>query len=212
MAKKKGELDSPRYEYTPKERRFIKFYTSGETAFNGTQAAIRASYSKKTAPQIAYDLLKKDKIRHAVDREIMSGEEVALRISDIARSNVTDVLDGDLQLDPEKVRSNRIIKKIKINTLKTTVEVEGEEVDPEAPRTLTTESVMSYEIETHDPLRALEMMSKYHKLFTDKKEIDVTLTEFSFEFSRPNENDEPDAIDGEIIEPALLGPTGENTD
>lgn len=48
---------------TPKQQRFVDEYL---VDLNGTQAAIRAGYSQKTAGQIAEKLLKKAEIREAV--------------------------------------------------------------------------------------------------------------------------------------------------
>jgi phage terminase small subunit len=47
-----------------KQQRFVNEYCVDE---NGTQAAIRASYSEKTAGQIAHELLKKPEIKKAVE-------------------------------------------------------------------------------------------------------------------------------------------------
>jgi phage terminase small subunit len=51
---------------TSKEMRFINEYLKDS---NGTQAAIRAGYSKRSAGQIAGRLMKKDKIRAYLDEK-----------------------------------------------------------------------------------------------------------------------------------------------
>lgn len=50
---------------TAKERRFVEEYC---VRFNGTQAAIHAGYSKRSAGEIAYELLKKPQIAAAVEK------------------------------------------------------------------------------------------------------------------------------------------------
>lgn len=69
-----------------KQRRFIAEYLIDS---NGTQAAIRAGYSKKTAAEIAYELLRKPQIRAAIEKPLMrremSAEQVIEELSDIAR-------------------------------------------------------------------------------------------------------------------------------
>lgn len=74
-----------------KENRFCQEYMID---FNGTQAAIRAGYSKKSAYAIASEMLRKPHIRTTIDtrlRELsLSAEETQKLISDIARSSLND--------------------------------------------------------------------------------------------------------------------------
>jgi phage terminase small subunit len=71
----------------PKEKAFVEAYC-GEAKFNGTQAAITAGYSEKTARVAASKLLTKVNIHEAVERFMAKASE---------RANVTiDSLIGEL--------------------------------------------------------------------------------------------------------------------
>lgn len=59
MAKTEG------VKLTPKQARFVLEYTKD---FNGTQAAMRAGYSQKTASIQAFDLLRKPNVQEAVQK------------------------------------------------------------------------------------------------------------------------------------------------
>lgn len=76
---------------TDKEKRFCQEYIID---FNGTQAAIRAGYSSKTAYAIACEMLQKPKIRTVIDKRLvelsLSAEESQKLVSDIARGSLND--------------------------------------------------------------------------------------------------------------------------
>ena len=58
-----------------KQRRFVAEYLKDQ---NGTQAAIRAGYSKKTAQVQSSDLLSKPMVREAINEKLEKVEEDAL--------------------------------------------------------------------------------------------------------------------------------------
>ena len=60
---KKAGIVRPDQKLTPKQQRFVAEYL---VDLNGTQAAIRAGYSAKTAEQMAYQLLQKTSVKKAV--------------------------------------------------------------------------------------------------------------------------------------------------
>jgi len=76
---------------TVRQTRFVEEYLKD---FNSTQAAIRAGYSKRTAYSIGSENLRKPDIIEATNRRLkelsLSAEEVTKRISDIARSSLSD--------------------------------------------------------------------------------------------------------------------------
>ena len=91
----------------------------GNKKINGTQAAIRAGYSPKTARQIATDNLSKPSIMRAIQKELRrlqrkaekKAEDVILELSRIGFSNILDYLEWGpdgmrikdcSQIDPEK--------------------------------------------------------------------------------------------------------------
>jgi phage terminase small subunit len=80
-------------ELTLKQRKFIDEYLID---FNGTQAAIRAGYSKNSAAEIASENLIKPNIKAEVARRLKEAEitpdQVGKMIGDIARGNVNNYM------------------------------------------------------------------------------------------------------------------------
>lgn len=91
-----------------KQQRFVEEYL---VDLNGTQAAIRAGYSKKTAGQQAFELLKKPEIQHAIsqaqaersERTRVKQDDVIREIARLAFSDLRKTMaeDGSL-LDPHE--------------------------------------------------------------------------------------------------------------
>lgn len=85
---------------TEKQKQFCDYYL--ETA-NGTESAIRAGYSKKTAPEIASENLNKPNIRAYIDeriekadsKRIASANEVLEFFSGVMRGEIRDQFDLD---------------------------------------------------------------------------------------------------------------------
>lgn len=79
---------------TNKQRAFVAEYLKD---CNGTQAAIRAGYSAKSAASIASENLTKPKIQRAIEDAMtahaMTPEEVTYRLSLQARGNMADFVD-----------------------------------------------------------------------------------------------------------------------
>jgi len=66
---------------TPKQAAFVSEYMVDH---NGTQAAIRAGYSKRTARQQAVELLAADDIRHAIQAaELSAQQRNAITVDDL---------------------------------------------------------------------------------------------------------------------------------
>lgn len=136
---------------------------------NGTQAAIRAGYSPKTAYSIGQRLLKNvevsKEIRARVDEKAMGVDEVLTRLADIARGDMGDFLDIgsmgfviDLKSAQEKGLT-KLIKKVKMRTT-TTLAKDGTETETH-----------DMEIELYSALDALVQIGRHHALFTDKQEV-----------------------------------------
>ena len=128
---------------------------------NATKAAIAAGYSEKSAAETGCELLKNPKvasrIREHFDNYAMSAAEVLANLAEIARGDVSDVVDHNGNLDmaaARRAKKTNLIRKIRQRSVTT------EESD-----------IAETEIEMHDRLRALELLGKHHKLFTDKQEI-----------------------------------------
>ena len=77
----------------PAQRRFCREYVLD---WNGTQAAIRAGYSSKTAGSQAHDLLKKPEIRAEIGRlERAAAEKLEIEHTDLLR-RLWDIATGDV--------------------------------------------------------------------------------------------------------------------
>lgn len=156
---------------TNKQRRFIDEYL---VDFNATQAAIRCGYSSKTAGVIGCENLKKPNIAEAIKKKIeenaMSAEEIILRLSDIARGNISDLMslstmgyhfklttedeEGNLIPNPK----NKLIKRIKQKV--TTITGKDEEKE-----------IIETDLELLDQQAALNTLAKYRGLLIDRHEL-----------------------------------------
>jgi phage terminase small subunit len=154
-----------RNKLTDKQRAFIAEYLID---LNGTQAAIRAGYSKDTARQIATENLSKPYIRQEIDRHIasrvMTANEVLLRLTEQARGSIEDFFDmATWNFDKAKAAESgrlHVIKEFKRTVTKFN-DVETETV----------------EFKLYDAQAALEKLGKYHKLFTERLKIEDWRTE-----------------------------------
>ncbi|HOI30886.1 MAG TPA: terminase small subunit [Melioribacteraceae bacterium] len=152
---------------TGKQRLFIEEYLKD---FNGTQAAVRAGYSKKTARQTAYENLTKPYIRQEISRElerIYDGhkndqEKIIRELAIVAFSRITDyaeITDDDIILRSETEIPRELmgaIAEIRISETK-----EGKRKN----------------IKLHNKIEALKLLGNYHRLFDEnyKKPFDITL-------------------------------------
>lgn len=163
---------------TGKQRAFINAYLSN--GFNATEAARQAGYegNDNVLGVTGYENLRNPKISIIVQERLneaaMSANEVLSRLSDIARGKVTDLVDDDGKLDLELAKQRQkehLLKKLKVKRFSKRVDsfVEGQEDERETIETsLLTEEV---EFEMYSAHEALRDLGKYHKLFTDKHEI-----------------------------------------
>jgi len=151
---------------TNKQKIFIEYYLQ---EWNATKAALKAGYSKRSAGSIGNENLLKPEIINEIQRRIeesaMSADEVIHAIGEVGRASIEDIMDvderGRLTLNFKKAKEQGKLSIIK-------------SVTP------TREGL---KVELHDRMRALELMGKHHKLFTenvsinDGKAIRVTLTD-----------------------------------
>lgn len=132
----------------PKQRRFIAEFLKDQ---NGTQAAIRAGYSKKTAKEQACRLLTNVHIHKAVDAGLDSVSK---------RCGVT----AEYVLNGLKVVSERCLQKEPVMEFdheeKRMVQVCDEET-----------GAGIWQFDSAGANRALELMGKHLKLYTEKTEI-----------------------------------------
>lgn len=145
--------------FTDKQSAFCREYLRD---FNATQAAIRAGYKENAARQTASDLLSKPDIQHYIqslsnkmnERTDNDIERIICELQLIAFGSMRDVAEWshlgiNLKDSVAIGHSARLISEIK--------ESKGK--------------VESISVKLHDKLRALEMLGKYHKIFTDKIEV-----------------------------------------
>lgn len=111
MPKKKTKKKTDK-ALTPKQLAFCREYIKDH---NGTQAAIRAGYSEKTADQQASRLLTNVKVSAAIkkaqdeawDNAIMGRKEILARLSMMGRSNMADYVTEDGTLDIEQILKDK---------------------------------------------------------------------------------------------------------
>jgi phage terminase small subunit len=145
---------------TGKQQRFVEEYI---VCLNATEACRRAGYAGEdnVLAVLGSKMVRNGKILAAIDDQLnafaMPASEVLTHLTDIARGDVADVLNGVGGIDPlEAVRRGKshMIKKFKTKTI-TTIGKGKDDDDVE---------VFEAEIEMYDRLKALELLAKYHDL------------------------------------------------
>ena len=155
---------------TNKQQKFIDEYL---VDFNATQAAIRSGYSKRTAAVIGWENLRKPEISDAIKIKVMDADEVLLRLSDIARGDISHLMEitssgftfrllvtdenGNRIVNP----NTKLIKKIKQKV--TTILGKRENSEDR--------EIIETELELYNAQEALNTLGKYHKLFVDRTEL-----------------------------------------
>ncbi|OMF72496.1 cell division protein FtsK [Paenibacillus peoriae] len=162
---------------TPKQRMFTYEYLRD---FNATRSAIAAGYSKKTAYQIGFALLKKVEIQNIIrqhkesmiDEVGLNAQRVLMEYMKIAFADITDYvefgqkeedvlgLEGDPVFDPDTGET----KKYRYNyvSFKNSDEIDG---------TLVSEVKQGKDgvsVKLHDKTKALDVLTKYMDLLPDK--------------------------------------------
>lgn len=86
-----------------KRRAFINEYL---VDFNGTQAAIRAGYSERSASSIGSEILKIPEVAEEISRRVaertMTANEALMRLAEMARADLSDYISRD-GLDVERM-------------------------------------------------------------------------------------------------------------
>ncbi len=140
---------------TKKQKAFVEYYLQD---WNATQAAIKAGYSKRTAGSIGNENLLKPEIQSEIQRRLseicMSSDEVLTALGDIGRASIEDLIEiddsGRMQFDFKRAKEEK-----KLHLIKSLIP-----------------TAHGIRVELHDRMKALELLGKHHKLFTDQ--IDVT--------------------------------------
>lgn len=155
---------------TNRQKVFISEYLK---SFNATQAAIAAGYSKKTAYSSGARLLKDVEVAESLKLHLsenaMTAEEVLGRLADIARGDITDLMDVttsgftiDLTDKEHAINPNsKLIKKIK---QKVTTYLGKKDSDEDR-------EVIETELELYSAQEALNTLAKYHGLLVDRTDV-----------------------------------------
>ena len=155
---------------TNKQRKFVNEYLRD---FNATQAALRSGYSEKTAYAIGSRLLKNVEVAAAIDERIMSADEAAAKLTDIARGDIADLMavstmgftielmEGDESGERHVKPQTKLIRKVKqkVTTIMPRNE-SGEERE-----------IVDTELELYSAHEALRDILKYRGKLVDKTEI-----------------------------------------
>lgn len=159
---------------TNKQAAFVSEYLRD---FNATQAAIRAGYSEKSARSTGWENLQKpeieEEIKRLVSEKSMGADEVLIRLADIARGDISDLMalspagfsfelmvkneNGELVPNPK----TKLIKKIR-QKITTYLSKKDDGEDRE---------VVETELELYSAHEALRDIGRHMKLFTDQVQI-----------------------------------------
>lgn len=152
--------------------------------FNGTEAAIKAGYSEKTASSQASRLLTHAKVQEFIQEYIkgrekrteITGDMVIQELAKIAFVDVKNIYDDNGDLLPIPNLPSEITSAI--STFKTRKENQGN-----------SDYDIIEEYKMHDKMRALEMLGKHTGIFekdNNQKKTENT-TEWKIEFVKPDE-------------------------
>jgi phage terminase small subunit len=152
---------------TPKQARFIDEFLID---LNGTQAAIRAGYSKKTAQQIATENLSKPVIQAEIRRRQdelaekcgITAEKIVSELGKLGFSNMGDYLkcnkDGDPYFDYEPLTPEQKAALAEV-VVETYVEGKGKDA----------QTVKKVKFKLADKISALEKLGRHLGMFKDRE-------------------------------------------
>lgn len=146
-------------KFTAKQRLFIAWYPA---LLDGVNAARKAGYKgdENTLAVIASENLRKPHIAAAIEKrlseQIMSANEVAARLSEQARGDLGNFINLEFTNEFANHPQSRLLKKFK-----KTHRVYKDE---------TTEDTIEFEL--YNAQAALELIGKYHAIFTDRLKVD----------------------------------------
>jgi len=154
-------------QLTRKMERFAQEYV---TDLNGTQAAIRAGYSPKTAKSKASDLLKDPRVQAAVEARLQELAERAKMTQEQVFQELVKVAKADMSTFAEWGPGGVVLKDSKDLRPEDTAAVS------EISQTVT-DAGGTRRIKLHDKLKALELLGRYFAMFSDNVNLkkDVTI-------------------------------------
>lgn len=140
--------------------------------FNGTQAAIRAGYSERSARSIAGRLLTKDNIQREISRRQkdlqrrteVTQERVVMELARVAFADATDYV----QVETRIINRGEVKVPIELAVHKETAELSA---DQRAAIASIKQGANGVEIKLHDKIKALELLGRHIGMFNDKLEV-----------------------------------------
>ena len=155
---------------TPKQSRFVAEYLIDG---NATQAAIRASYSEKTAAAIGSENLTKPEIAAAIreaeearsERTQVTADRVLMELAAVAFSDLRDAATWDedgVSLIASSVLSDDAARALREVTARIET-FDGEQG---------TRTTRHLQVKQHDKLRALELLMRHLGMLKDKLEVE----------------------------------------
>ena len=157
---------SPPRHLTPRQQIFVHAYLATFPDLNGTQAAIRAGYSRKTAKAQATQLLSKLDVKREVERLVreryglydVTAQRVLEEINAIAFANVYNFMavtpDGKARIDLRKLTYQTAAAIQEITTDEYQVPIGDDESAP----------VIKTRVKLADKMQALSALAKIYKL------------------------------------------------
>ena len=147
----------PGQKLTPKQKRFVEEYL---VDLNGTQAAIRAGYSKKSARNIAKENITKPHISAAItkacarrgERTGITADKVVHEIGKVAFANMEDFV--EFGPDGVKLKDSEELSREQLAAVAQVSEHTGKETS-------------STQFRLHDKLKALELLGRHQGLFNE---------------------------------------------
>ena len=146
-------------ELNARQRAFVAEYLKDH---NGSQAAIRAGYAPKNADVCASKLLVNPKVSEALQAALVAQEARTLVTADYVITGLREVAERCMTREPVLIREGREVKQEEAQI----------PCDCEDPNCKGTRTVGVWKFDSAGANRALELLGKYKKLFTDK--VDVT--------------------------------------
>ena len=152
---------------TPKQKQFVLEYVKDK---NGRQAVLRAGYSTKNPDQVFNKLVRISSVKEAVDQELkkqedrlrITSDEVMKELANIARFDIADIYDENGSL--KNIHDIPKEARMAISAVQADELFEGFGKDRE--RIGETKRVRLW-----DKLKALELIGKHFKMFTDKIDL-----------------------------------------
>lgn len=141
-----------------KQQRFVDEYC---VDFNGTQAAIRAGYSVKTANAQAARLLANVNIKKALD-------EKRLEIAESSKLKTSDVID-----ELRKIAFSDITQVMSFSASKAKIK-SSRKLSEDAKKIVASvsQTQAGLTVKLHDKVKALELLGRYLNIFTDRVEVE----------------------------------------